>query len=146
MSRYFDEMQGVLQRHGGTVQKFIGDAIMAVFGVPSVHEDDALRAVRGVAEMREHLHLLNEEIDRRWHVRLRVRIGINTGEVVAGDPSRDQNLVLDDMVNVAARPEQAAAPDEILQGFQGYLAIRQLYIGAGIANPAKWLDETVAQN
>jgi class 3 adenylate cyclase len=116
MSRYFEEMQGVLQRHGGTVQKFIGDAIMAVFGVPSVHEDDAVRAVRAVAEMRERLHVLNEEIDRRWHVRLRVRIGINTGEVVAGDPSRDQNLVLGDTVNTAARLEQAAAPDEILLG------------------------------
>src|SRR2546423_601204 len=66
MSRYFEEMQGILQRHGGMVQKFIGDAIMAVFGMPTVHEDDALRAVRASAEMRERLRVLNEEIDRRW--------------------------------------------------------------------------------
>jgi len=125
MSRYFEEMQRVLQRHGGTVQKFIGDAIMAVFGVPSVHEDDALRAVRAVAEMRERLRVLNEEIDRRWHVRLRVRTGINTGEVVAVDPSRDQNLVLGDTVNVAARLEQAAAPDEILLGERTWSLVRE---------------------
>jgi class 3 adenylate cyclase/tetratricopeptide (TPR) repeat protein len=116
MSRYFEEMQGVLQRHGGTVQKFIGDAIMAVFGIPTVHEDDALRAVRAAAEMRERLRVLNEEIDRRWRVRLQVRTGINTGEVVAGDSSPGQSVVLGDPVNVAARLEQAAAPGEILLG------------------------------
>ncbi|HEY4871216.1 MAG TPA: adenylate/guanylate cyclase domain-containing protein, partial [Candidatus Dormibacteraeota bacterium] len=125
MSRYFGEMQAVLQRHGGTVQKFIGDAIMAVFGVPAVHEDDALRAVRAVVEMGERLRVLNEEIDRRWHVRLRVRTGINTGEVVAGDPSRDQNLVLGDTVNVAARLEQAAAPDEVLLGERTWSLARE---------------------
>jgi class 3 adenylate cyclase/tetratricopeptide (TPR) repeat protein len=116
MSRYFEEMQGILQRHGGTVQKFIGDAIMAVFGMPTVHEDDALRAVRASAEMRERLRVLNEEIDRRWQVRLRVRTGINTGEVVAGDSSPGESVVLGDTVNVAARLEQAAAPGEILLG------------------------------
>jgi len=89
---------------------------MAVFGVPTVREDDALRAVRAAGEMRERLSVLNEEIDRRWRVRLRVRTGINTGEVVAGDPSGGQSYVLGDTVNVAARLEQAAAPDEILLG------------------------------
>ncbi|TMB70517.1 MAG: zinc-ribbon domain-containing protein, partial [Chloroflexi bacterium] len=125
MSRYFEEMQGVLQRHGGTVQKFIGDAIMAVFGIPTVHEDDALRAVRAVAEMRERLRVLNEETDRRWHVRLRVRTGINTGEVVAGDSSPGQSVVLGDTVNVAARLEQAAAPDEILLGGRTWSLARE---------------------
>ena len=69
MSRYFEEMQTVLARHGGTVEKFIGDAIMAVFGIPKVREDDALRALRAAAEMRERLTVLNEELDRDWGVR-----------------------------------------------------------------------------
>src|SRR5271156_4349629 len=63
-SRYFDEMQDALERHGGTVEKFIGDAVMAVFGIPSVHEDDALRAVRAAAEMHRRLERLNEELER----------------------------------------------------------------------------------
>src|SRR3984893_14638798 len=116
MSRYFDAMQAVLERHGGTVEKFIGDAIMAVFGIPNVHEDDALRALRAAHEMRERLQTLNEELAREWGVRLRIRTGVNTGEVVAGDPSRGQAFVSGDTVNVAARLEQAAAPDEILIG------------------------------
>ena len=83
--RYFEEMQSVVERHGGTVEKFIGDAVMAVFGVPVVHEDDALRAVRAAAEMRESLAALNHELEQTWGVRLEGRIGINSGEVVAGD-------------------------------------------------------------
>ena len=66
MSRYFDEMRAALERHGGTVEKYIGDAIMAVFGLPRLHEDDALRAVRAAAEMRDKLAALNEELDQRW--------------------------------------------------------------------------------
>jgi class 3 adenylate cyclase/tetratricopeptide (TPR) repeat protein len=116
ISRYFEEMHAVLARHGATVEKFIGDAIMAVFGIPSVHEDDALRALRAAAEMRERLGVLNEELEREWGVRLKARTGVNTGEVVAGDPSRGQAFVSGDAVNVAARLEQAAAPDEILLG------------------------------
>ena len=68
MSRYFDEMRAALERHGGTVEKYIGDAIMAVFGLPRLHEDDALRAVRAAAEMRDKLAALNEELDQRWGV------------------------------------------------------------------------------
>jgi class 3 adenylate cyclase/tetratricopeptide (TPR) repeat protein len=116
VSRYFDAMQEVLEQHGGTVEKFIGDAIMAVFGIPHVHEDDALRALRAASEMRERLQTLNEEFESEWGVRLRIRTGINTGEVVAGDPSRGQAFVSGDTVNVAARLEQAAAPGEILVG------------------------------
>jgi class 3 adenylate cyclase/tetratricopeptide (TPR) repeat protein len=116
MSRYFEVMEGVLDRHGGTVEKFVGDAIMAVFGIPDVHEDDALRALRAANDMRERLQTLNEEFESEWGVRLRIRIGVNTGEVVAGDPSRGQAFVSGDAVNVAARLEQAAAPDEILVG------------------------------
>jgi class 3 adenylate cyclase/tetratricopeptide (TPR) repeat protein len=116
VSRYFDAMQAVLERHGGTVEKFIGDAIMAVFGIPNLHEDDALRALRAANEMRERLRTLNGELDREWGVRLQVRIGVQTGEVMAGDPTQGQAFVSGDTVNVAARLEQAAAPDEILIG------------------------------
>src|ERR671939_1135263 len=103
MLRYFDEMRLVIERHSGTVEKFIGDAVMAVFGVPVAHEDDALRAVRAAAEMRESLPELG----------VGARIGVNTGEVVTGTEER---LVTGDAVNVAARLEQAAEPGEILIG------------------------------
>jgi predicted ATPase/class 3 adenylate cyclase len=116
MSRYFDEMEGVIERHGGTVEKFIGDAVMAVFGIPQLHEDDALRAVRAAVEMRERLAALNDELERDRGVRLSIRTGLNTGEVVAGDASAGQKLVTGDTVNVAARLEQAAPPGEVLMG------------------------------
>ena len=116
MSRYFDEMQSVVEAHGGTVEKFIGDAVMAVFGIPVVHEDDALRAVRAVAEMRTRLAALNEELERDWGVRIAVRTGVNTGEVVAGDASGSQRFATGDAVNVAKRFEEAAPPGEILLG------------------------------
>jgi class 3 adenylate cyclase len=80
-------MRTVIERHGGVVEKFIGDAVMAVFGVPAVHEDDALRAVRAAIEMQTVLDSLNEEFERSWQVRIQARIGVNTGEVLAGDPS-----------------------------------------------------------
>ena len=116
MSRYFDRMSHILEGHGGTVEKFIGDAIMAVFGLRTVHEDDALRAVRAAAEMRGALAEVNEEVARGWGVTLTNRIGVNTGEVVAGEPVRGQRLVIGDAVNVAARLEQAAPPNEVLIG------------------------------
>jgi class 3 adenylate cyclase len=116
MERYFETVSTVLARHGGTVEKFIGDAVMAVFGVPRLHEDDALRAVRAAVEMRFELAALNEELRRDWGVTLRTRTGVNTGEVVAGDPSSGQALVTGDAVNTAARLEQLAGADEILIG------------------------------
>jgi class 3 adenylate cyclase/tetratricopeptide (TPR) repeat protein len=124
MSRYFDEMSAVLLRHGGTVEKFIGDAIVAVFGVPVLHEDDALRAVRAAAEMRETLGQLNAELDRTWGVQIAVRTGVNTGEVVVGDPSAGQSLAFGDAMNVAARLEQNAGPGEILIGEPTYHLVR----------------------
>jgi class 3 adenylate cyclase/tetratricopeptide (TPR) repeat protein len=116
MSRYFEEMQSVLRGHGGTVQKFIGDAVMAVFGVPRLHEDDALRAVRAALDMRGRLASLNEELEREFGVRLEARIGVNTGVVVADHSAPREGLVMGDAVNVAARLEQAAQPGEILLG------------------------------
>ena len=116
MARYFDVMRAALERHGGTVEKFIGDAVMAVFGVPSVHEDDALRAVRAAAEMRERAGAAERRSSSaRWGVALEIRTGVNTGEVVAGDASRPA-LVTGDAVNVAARLEQARGAGEILLG------------------------------
>ena len=85
MTRFFERMRAVLERHGGTVEKYIGDAVMAVFGVPELHEDDALRAVRAASEMRDALVELNAELEPAWGVSLQTRIGVNTGEVVVGD-------------------------------------------------------------
>jgi class 3 adenylate cyclase/tetratricopeptide (TPR) repeat protein len=116
MSRYFEEMRAVLERHGGTVEKFIGDAVMAVFGVPSLHEDDALRAVAAAAEMGAARDALNAELESRWGVRVATRTGVNTGEVMAGDPSHGDSFVIGDAVNVAARLEQKAAIGEVLLG------------------------------
>jgi predicted ATPase/class 3 adenylate cyclase len=116
MSRYFEAASGAIERHGGTVEKFIGDAVMAVFGIPTVHEDDALRAVRAVVEMRDAVDELNRELEQEQGLQLRIRVGVNTGEVVAGDPADGQTLVTGDTVNVAARLEQAAGPGEILIG------------------------------
>src|ERR671931_2419096 len=103
LTRYFGRMKQILERHGGRVEKFIGDAVMAVFGVPVLHEDDALRALRAAAEMRDALPELV----------VQGRIGVATGEVVTGTEER---LATGDAVNVAARLEQAAQPGEVLVG------------------------------
>jgi class 3 adenylate cyclase/tetratricopeptide (TPR) repeat protein len=124
MSRYFDEMRDALERHGGKIEKYIGDAIMAVFGLPRVHEDDALRAVRAAVDMRERLAVLNRELDERWGITIGNRTGVNTGEVVAGDPTTDQRLVTGDTVNTAARLEQAAPSCEVLIGEPTYRLVR----------------------
>ena len=112
MARYFERMRAIAETYGGTVEKFIGDAIMVVFGVPRLHEDDAERAVRAALQMQEVLPELNAELGAA----LAVRIGVNTGEAVAGGGEERQFLVTGDAVNVAARLEQAAAPGEILVG------------------------------
>ena len=111
LSRYFEEMSAVVERHGGIVEKYIGDAIMAVFGVPVLHEDDALRAVRAAVEMRETLAILNHDLEAGWGVRLADRIGVNTGEVIAGDHSQGHLFVTGEAVNVAKRLEEAAATE-----------------------------------
>jgi len=110
MTRYFSTMQGVIEGHGGTVEKFIGDAIMAVFGLPQVHEDDALRAVRAAAEMREALADLNAQLRGERGVEIAARTGINTGEVLAADPGSRQTLVTGDAVNTAARLREEGEP------------------------------------
>ena len=132
MSRFFEEMQAVLERHGGTVEKYIGDAVMAVFGIPAVHEDDALRAVRAAVEMRDALASLNKELERDRGVTIASRIGVNTGEVVAGDAAARQSLVTGDAVNVAARLEQAAGPGEILIGAPTMSLVRDAVVAEAI--------------
>jgi class 3 adenylate cyclase/predicted ATPase len=124
MERYFEEMRSILERHGGTVEKFIGDAVMAAFGIPVAHEDDALRAVRAAADMRGRLAVLNEEWAGERGVTLAVRTGVNTGEVVVGDPAEGHFYASGDAVNVAARLEQAAEPGEILLGETTYRLVR----------------------
>ena len=110
IGRYFDLARVCLEGHGGTVEKFIGDAVVAVFGVPAVHEDDAVRAVRAAAELRDSLATLNAELETDYQVSLELRVGINTGEVIA-----DLNqIATGDAMNVAARLEQAAQPGEDL--------------------------------
>jgi class 3 adenylate cyclase/tetratricopeptide (TPR) repeat protein len=122
MARYFEAARSCLERHGGTVEKFIGDAVMAAFGVPTVHEDDALRALRAAVELRDALATLNEELERAYGVTLQLRTGVNTGEVVTGTLER---LVTGDAVNVAARLEQAAEPGEILIGERTHRLTRE---------------------
>jgi class 3 adenylate cyclase/tetratricopeptide (TPR) repeat protein len=116
MGRYFALTRGIIERHGGTVEKFIGDAVMAVFGVPQVHEDDALRAVRAAAEIRFSLEAMNKALRSEQGIEIKVRIGLNTGEVVAGEGEDVDTLVTGDPVNTAARLEQTASPGEILMG------------------------------
>ena len=123
--RYFAAMSAEITRHGGKVEKYIGDAIMAVFGLPKAHEDDALRAVRAAHGMRVALAMLNEGLRQRYGVSLANRTGINTGEVVANDdPTADQKLATGDAVNVAARLEQAAPVDQIYLGETTWRLVR----------------------
>lgn len=121
LARYFERMREIIEAHGGTVEKFIGDAVMAVFGVPVVHEDDALRAVRAACEMRDALPQLG----------VQAQIGINTGEVVTGTEER---LATGDAVNVAARLEQAASSGEILIG-EATLALVRSAVQAEAVQP-----------
>jgi class 3 adenylate cyclase/tetratricopeptide (TPR) repeat protein len=115
LARYFEQMKAIVESHGGTVEKFIGDAVMAIFGIPAAHEDDALRACRAAVEMRDALPELG----------IRGRIGVNTGEVVTGTEER---LATGDAVNVAARFEQAAEPGEVLIGEPTRALVREAVV------------------
>ena len=123
MTRYFETSRTVLERHGATVEKFIGDAVMAVFGVPTVHEDDALRAARAALDLRRDVAALGIEL----------RVGVNTGEVVADE---GETLVTGDAVNVAARLEQAAPTGEIFLGEATYRAARD-FLRAEAVSPLR---------
>jgi class 3 adenylate cyclase/tetratricopeptide (TPR) repeat protein len=119
LARFFERMKTIVESHGGTVEKFIGDAVMAVFGIPKTHEDDALRACRAAVEMRDALPDLG----------IRGRIGVNTGEVVTGTEER---LATGDAVNVAARFEQAAQPGEVLIGEATYALVRGAVVAESV--------------
>jgi predicted ATPase/class 3 adenylate cyclase len=124
-ARYFSSMAVEIERHGGKVEKNIGDAIMAVFGLIRAHEDDALRAVRAAFGMQKVLAALNEDLQRFYGVQITNRTGVNTGEIVANtDPNADQNLATGDAVNVTARLEQNAPAGEILIGEVTYELVR----------------------
>src|SRR6478672_4140704 len=126
---YFGQMRAALERHGGVVEKFIGDAVVGVFGVPLAHEDDALRACRAALEMQARLAALNPELERRFGTGLEVRIGVNSGEVVGSQ----ETFVTGDAANVAARLEQASRPGEVLLGEPTWRLVRS----AVTAEPAE---------
>ncbi len=116
MGRWFEAMREVLERHGGTVEKFIGDAVVAVYGVPVLHEDDALRAVRAATDMAVALERLNTALRAERDLEIGMRVGVNTGAVVVGDARAGGSRATGDAVNVAARLQQAAEPGEVLVG------------------------------
>jgi class 3 adenylate cyclase len=124
MTRYFEVMEEAIESHGGAVEKFIGDAVMAVFGVPVVHEDDALRACRAAVDIRRRLTEIEPEMRAERGVAIEWRMGINTGPVVAGDMAFGQRIVTGDAVNVASRLEAAAAAGEILIGGETHSLVR----------------------
>jgi class 3 adenylate cyclase/predicted ATPase/DNA-binding winged helix-turn-helix (wHTH) protein len=113
-ARYLGEMRAAFERHGGTVEEYPGDALMAVFGVPTLHDDDALRAVRAALELQETLPALAEELGEAFGVRLATRIGLGTGEVIAEAPAPDRRTASGQAVNAAKRLEEAAGAGEIL--------------------------------
>jgi class 3 adenylate cyclase/tetratricopeptide (TPR) repeat protein len=121
---YFTAMTRVLTRHGGTIEKFIGDAIVAAFGIPVLHEDDALRAVRAAVEMRVALERLNRQLEAGYGVRLATRAGVHTGEVVIRQAATGQQVLTGDTLNTAARLEQSAGENEILIGEPTYGLVR----------------------
>jgi class 3 adenylate cyclase len=124
LTDYFEGVRPVVERHGGTLAKFVGDAVMAVFGLTQLHEDDALRAVRTAIEMRTTLVRLNEDFQWRYGVVLATRTGINTGTVAVKGLVPDRNFVAGDVANTAARLQQAAEPGEIILSESAYRLVR----------------------
>ncbi len=122
MTRFFEAMTQVIGRFEGTVEKFIGDEVMAVFGLPTAHEDDPERAVHAALAMRERLEELNAQLETSRGIVLQMRIGINTGEVVANPQAttKGEFMVTGDPVNVAARLRSAAEPGTIIVGDRTY--------------------------
>ncbi len=126
MVSYFERSRAAIERHGGVVEKFVGDAVVAVFGVPVAHEDDAARAVRAASELQAGMAELNRELEARHGRGIALRIGLNTDEVVTGDASARQSVVVGDAVNVAARLEQHAAAGETLLGESTHRLVRDV--------------------
>ncbi len=115
MSAWFGAVRSVIEAQGGTVEKYIGDAVMAVFGVPVAHEDDPSRALRAALAVRDRLVELNDELAESHAIRIEVRTGINTGEAVTTfNPAPGEGMVTGVAVNAAARLEQLAEPGQTL--------------------------------
>jgi class 3 adenylate cyclase/tetratricopeptide (TPR) repeat protein len=115
LSRYANAVRDVIQTWGGSVEKFIGDAVVGAFGIPATHEDDPARALRAALEIHARLDELNAQLETTHGVRLTVRIGVNTGDVLAATAvGLDQSFMAGDVVNVAARLQQAAEPGTVL--------------------------------
>ncbi|HTG48396.1 MAG TPA: AAA family ATPase [Actinomycetota bacterium] len=128
LQRYFTEVAAAVDAWGGTIEKYIGDAALAVFGAPVAHEDDPERAVRAALEMFERLEALNPELERQHGVRLQIHVGVNTGQVITpAGTGVDQRIVTGDAVNVAARLEQAAGPGVLLVGERTFAATRHAF-------------------
>lgn len=132
MVALFERMAKAIERHGGLVENFIGDEVAGVFGAPIAHGDDALRAVCAAADMLAEVENLNAELEPRVGVRLRLRIGVSTGTVVVGPPIAGRSMSLGDTMNVAARLEKVAEPDQILISENTYRLVR----GEVVAKPA----------
>lgn len=128
LARYFDQMIATIQRYGGVVERYLGDEIMAVFGVPVLHEDDAIRAVSAAVEMRDTLATLNHELETVWGVQLAHRIGLNTGEVFTGIDRQGHRFLTGEAVRVTKRLQEAAAPNEILIGEATYKLVRHAVV------------------
>ena len=126
LTEYFEGVKPVVERHGGVLAKFVGDAVMAVFGLTELHEDDALRAVRSALEMREALTPLNDDFERRYGVALATRTGISTGTVAGKGIVPDRNFVAGDTANTAARLQQHAEPGDVLLADSTYRLVRDL--------------------
>ncbi len=133
LEQYWDAVREVIERHGGTVEKYIGDAVVGVFGVPVVREDDAARAVRAAAGIKATLGPLNDDLRARHGVSLAVRVGVNTGAVLSTEDAGGLGLLAGDAGNVAARLETAAAPDEVLLGEATYRLVRDTAVVTEVA-------------
>src|SRR5437588_3225160 len=115
LSAYFDRMRATVERHGGAVEKFIGDAVMAVWGAPVAHEDDAERAVRAGMAMADGVAQMNGELDVPAGT-LALRVGVLTGEAAGTWNAEAQGLVAGDLVNTASRLQSAAPPGSVVVG------------------------------
>ena len=125
---YFSLVAATVAAWGGTVEKYIGDAVVAVFGVPRIREDDAARAVSAAAEIVTRFADLARDIEARYHVVLRIRVGVNTGEVIAPtEVHPDRPMVTGDAINVASRLQTTAAPSQVLVGDRTFQATRTLF-------------------
>ena len=144
LGEYFANASSIVGRHGGTIEKFIGDAVVAVFGIPDAHEDDALRAVRAAVELRSAmggLHLRGPGGQEA----LQIRIGVTTGEVVVGDPTTGQTFSVGDAMNTAARLQTSAGAGEILIGDLTHQLVRDAVEVTSAGDLAlKGKDEAVA--